>query len=55
MEKAIIRDTETGDKLTRTELEMEYNMLKRNRETEAETFEAYLINITDKNGTCVWL
>ena len=55
MEKAIIKDTECGEKLTLTELRAEYETLKNGNETEAETFEDYLENITDGNGTCEWL
>lgn len=54
MEKTIIRDTEYGEDLTAAELRREYEELKRNGETEAETFEDYLENITDPNGTCEW-
>lgn len=54
MEKPIIRDTESGEELTLSALRSEYEELKRNGETEAETFEDYLENITDKNGSCEW-
>ena len=33
------------------ELRIEYECLKRDGETEAETFEDYIINCTSKNGT----
>ena len=55
MEKTVIRDTERGEELTLTELRAEYETLKNAGETEAETFEDYLENITDGNGTCEWL
>ena len=54
MEKTVIRDTERGEELTLTELRTEYENLKNAGETEAETFEDYLENITDGNGTCEW-
>ena len=55
MEKTVIRDTERGEELTLTELREEYENLKKAGETEAETFEDYLENITDGNGTCEWI
>ena len=55
MEKAVIRDRETGEVLTLTALREEYAKLKRTGETEAESFEDYLENITDGNGTCDWI
>ena len=55
MEKAIIRDRETGEELTSAALRSEYETLKRAGETEAESFEDYLENITDGNGTCEWI
>ena len=55
MSKAVIRDTERGEELTLTALRDEYEILKNARETEAETFEDYLENITDGNGTCEWI
>ena len=55
MEKAIIRDRETGEELTLTALREEYETLKKAGETEAGNFEDYLENITDGNGTCEWL
>ena len=55
MEKTVIRDTERGEELTLTDLRAEYETLKNGSETEAETFENYLENITDGNGTCEWL
>ena len=55
MEKAIIRDRETGEELTLTALREEYETLKKNGETEAGSFEDYLENITDGNGTCDWI
>ena len=55
MEKAIIRDRETGEELTLTALREEYETLKKTGETEAGSFEDYLENITDGNGTCDWI
>ena len=55
MSKAVIRDTERGEELTLTTLREEYETLKTAGETEAETFEDYLENITDGNGTCEWI
>ena len=55
MEKAIIRDRETGEELTLTALREEYETLKKAGETEAGSFEDYLENITDGNGTCDWI
>ena len=55
MDKAVIKDTERGEELTLTDLREEYETLKNAGETEAETFEDYLENITDGNGTCEWL
>ena len=55
MDKAVIKDTERGEELTLTELRTEYETLKNAGETEAETFEDYLENITNGNGTCEWL
>jgi hypothetical protein len=50
MDKAVIRDTERGEELTLTALREEYENLKNAGETEAETFEDYLENITDGNA-----
>jgi len=55
MEKAIIRDRETGEELPLTALREEYETLKKAGETEAGSFEDYLENITDGNGTCDWI
>ena len=55
MDKAVIKDTERDEELTLTDLREEYETLKNAGETEAETFEDYLENITDGNGTCEWL
>ena len=55
MEKTVIKDTERSEELTLTALREEYETLKNAGETEAETFEDYLENITDGNGTCEWL
>ena len=48
-------DTERCEELTLTDLRTEYEALKNAGETEAETFEDYLKNITDGNGTCEWI
>ena len=55
MNKAVIIDTERGEELTLTALREEYETLKNAGENEAETFEDYLENISDGNGTCEWL
>ena len=55
MEKTIIRDRETGEELTKAALRHEYETLKKTGETEAGSFEDYLANITDGNGTCEWI
>ena len=55
MDKAVIKDIERGEELTLTDLREEYETLRSAGETEAETFEDYLENITDGNGTCEWL
>ena len=44
-------DCETGEIISREDLEKEYEILKKDRETEAETFLEYLKNVTSKNGT----
>ena len=44
-------DIESEETLTIVELEAEYNELKANNETEAETFADYLTNCLSKNGT----
>ena len=54
-EEKVLRDMESGEEFTMTEFRAEYEQLKRNGETEAETFEDYLTNITDSNGTCEWM
>ena len=55
LEKAVIRDCETGEELPLSSLRKEYENLKNAGETEAANFEDYLENITDKNGSCEWL
>ena len=55
MNKAVIKDRERGEELTLTDLREEYETLKNAGETEAETFEDYLDNIADGNGTCEWI
>ena len=55
MKKTVIRDTERNEELTLIALRVEYEVLKSAGETEAETFEDYLENITDGNGTCEWI
>ena len=54
-EEKILRDTETGEEFTYEEIEAEYERLKRDGETEAETIGDYIENITDPNGTCEWI
>ena len=54
-EEKVIRDRETGEELSLIEIRIEYVILKALGETEAETFEDYLTNITDPNGTCEWM
>ena len=44
-------DNEWGEILTEDELKKEYYQLKRSGDTEAETYEDYVRNCTDKNGT----
>ena len=54
-EEKILRDIETGEEFTMEEIEAEYERLKRDGETEAETIGDYIENITDHNGTCEWI
>ena len=54
-EEKILRYTETGEEFTYEEIEAEYERLKRDGETEAETIGDYIENITDHNGTCEWI
>lgn len=44
-------DTEWNEVITEKELLEEYKELKETGNTEAETFEIYISNCTDKNGT----
>lgn len=44
-------DTENQKVITEDELRAEYEVLKKNGETEAENFGQYLNNCTGKNGT----
>ena len=44
-------DIETEEIITEEDLEKEYNDLKKTGDTEAATFNDYLINCTSKNGT----
>lgn len=55
METAKIKDIETGEHFTLSQMEEEYNRLKNSGETEAENFKDYIENITGKNGTCVYI
>ncbi len=55
MERKVIKDTEYGGEFTLTELREQYEQLKADGNTEAETFDDYLENITDQNGTCEWI
>ena len=50
-EEKVLRDIETDEEFTMEEIKAEYDKLRSEGETEAETFNDYLINITDKNGT----
>ena len=54
-DEKVIRDRETGEELSLIEIRIEYAILKGLGETEAETFEDYLTNITAPNGTCEWI
>ena len=54
-DEKVIRDRETGEELSLIEIRIEYAILKDLGETEAETFEDYLTNITAPNGTCEWI
>jgi len=54
MEPSGIGDTEYDGELTVQELREEYEAQKKAGETEAESFEDYLENITDQSGTCEW-
>lgn len=54
METIAMRDVERGEGLTLATLRTEYETLKLAGETEAASFEDYLENITDGNGTCEW-
>ena len=56
MDKEIIfRDTETGEEFTYEKIEAEYERLKHDGETEAETIGDYIENNTAPNGTCEWI
>ena len=55
MERKVIRDTEYDEEFTMTELREQYEELRAEGNSEAENFEDYLENITDKNGTCEWI
>jgi hypothetical protein len=46
----IYKDIESGDIIFRDELEKEYEGLKRDNETEAETLGNYISNCTVRNG-----
>lgn len=54
-EVKVIRDTETGEEMSFREVKKEYERLKQAGETEAETLDDYLENITGKDGTCEWI
>ena len=54
-EEKVLRDMESGEEFTMTEFRAEYEQLKRDGETEAETFEDYVRNSTEKNGFCEWI
>jgi len=46
----LYKDIESGDIVFRDELETEYESLKRDGETEAETLGNYISNCTTRNG-----
>lgn len=50
----ILVDTETKETFTYDEIYDEFERLKLNGRTEAETIGDYIENITSKNGTCEW-
>ena len=54
MKKTTVKDMEHGEELTFQELHEEYEALKKAGKTEAQCFEDYMENITDKTGTCQW-
>lgn len=54
-DEKVIVDTEYNKTYSIKQLEKIYQEAKNNGETEAVTFEDYLDNITDKNGTCEWI
>lgn len=54
-EEKVLRDMESGEEFTMTEFRAVYEQLKRDGETEAETFEDYVRNSTEKNGFCEWI
>lgn len=47
----MFRDIETGEILSLDDLIKEFERLKAEGETETKTFQGYLRNCTDKNGT----
>lgn len=55
LDKKVIHDREEDRDYSLRELRSEYYSLRMNGDTEAETFEDYLENITSKNGTCEWI
>ena len=55
LDKKVIHDREEDRDYSLRELRSEYYSLRMGGETEAETFEDYLENITSKNGTCEWI
>lgn len=55
LDKKVIHDREEDRDYSLRELRAEYYSLRMNGDTEAETFEDYLENITSKNGTCEWI
>ena len=46
----LYKDIESGNVVFRNELKQEYESLKRDGETEAETFGNYISNCTTRNG-----
>ena len=54
-DEKVLRDMESGEEFTMEEFRAEYEAAKRNGSTEAETFEDYVTNSTEKNGFCEWI
>lgn len=54
-DKKVIMDVQYQKAYTLEQLKKVYEEAKRNGDTQAETFEDYLENITEKNGTCKYI